>query len=686
MGRSLRFKLVGVVAVVLTCTVLAAAVSVVAAAAARSDVASVESTYMPATRLVGDLHLAAAEYRTDQLAYLAAADQASQSEETAAMAAAQGEVRAALDSLAGLAISADAQRKRGAVQADWQAYLAATAGLASTKKASELTALQSGQAATAYATLDADLDHLSDAVMAGADGATADAGSLMGFLPILMVVGCGLVLIVGGGLAFFLSGRIVNRIGDVNATLTSMSEHCLKNLESGLAGFAANDLTVRVELATRPIENAGIDEVGQMAVATNGMLATIRETMDSYEKARANLSAALGEVHVAAQSVSRTSAEVNDAAQQSGHGSAQIARTIGQVANGASDQARAAGDTAIAVNDLRAVIESVRGGAAETASSVEAQAAAVDQMTRSIRSASRASTDVQALGAAAGEAATNGAQTVRQTVGGMSRIKDAVEGAAVKVTELGAKGEQIGAIVETIDDIAEQTNLLALNAAIEAARAGEQGKGFAVVADEVRKLAERSSRATKEIAALIGEVQQGTDAAVKAMQAGAGEVEAGAELAEQAAGALREIRDAAAARNVVLEDMLAAVVEIRALSADVVRATDSIAEIATETNDSAAQMGSAADTVGVSVESIAAISQENSASAEEVSAATEEMSAQAEEVVASAATLAEMAQGLDELVARFRLQAGDPATAGNVIPRRRASDWQTSATRQVESA
>jgi uncharacterized protein with beta-barrel porin domain len=86
------------------------------------------------------------------------------------------------------------------------------------------------------------------------------------------------------------------------------------------------------------------------------------------------------------------------------------------------------------------------------------------------------------------------------------------------------------------------------------------------------------------------------------------------------------------------------------------------------------------------VESIAAISQENSASAEEVSAATEEMSAQAEEVVASAATLSEMAQGLDELVARFRLQSGDPAVAGNVIPRRRASDWQIPPSGQSETA
>jgi methyl-accepting chemotaxis protein len=269
----------------------------------------------------------------------------------------------------------------------------------------------------------------------------------------------------------------------------------------------------------------------------------------------------------------------------------------------------------------------------------------------------------------------------------MDRIKTSVDATAARVTQLGAKSGQIGAIVETIDDIAEQTNLLALNAAIEAARAGEQGKGFAVVADEVRKLAERSSRATKEIAALIAEVQGETEAAVKAMKAGSREVAAGAELAEQAAGALREISDAAAARNAVLADMLAAVIEIRTLSSDVVQATDGIAQIADETNQSAALMSSAADVVGQSVESIAAISQENSASAEEVSAATEEMSAQAEEVVASAATLAEMAAQLDELVARFRLRSSDARHTGNVIQRRRASDWNAPAdARRVETA
>ena len=137
--------------------------------------------------------------------------------------------------------------------------------------------------------------------------------------------------------------------------------------------------------------------------------------------------------------------------------------------------------------------------------------------------------------------AQSGAAIVRETVEGMNRIADKVRNSATVVERLGARGDQIGEIVATIEDIADQTNLLALNAAIEAARAGEQGRGFAVVADEVRRLAERTTTATKEIGGMIKSIQQETRQAVSAMGEGVKEVEIGTVGAAKSGQALEEI-------------------------------------------------------------------------------------------------------------------------------------------------
>ena len=407
--------------------------------------------------------------------------------------------------------------------------------------------------------------------------------------------------------------------------------------------LAANDLTVQVEPRS---------ERDALGTAFRQMTANLRET--------------IGEVRRASASLAQTSSQVDMAAGQSGSAATQVAMTINQVAAGAGDQARAATETSNAAAELSTVIEQVGSGAAETSRKAAQAARAIDEMTRAIDEATAAADEVGHVAEGAASAAIHGASAVGETVSGMSRIKDAVEGAATKVIELGGKGEQIGAIVEVIDDIAEQTNLLALNAAIEAARAGEQGKGFAVVADEVRKLAERSSRATKEIAALIAEVQAGTQQAVQAMKVGASEVESGAHLADQAGSALDEIRASVEATRTATGRIGGAVRAMTAASAGVVASSDAIAAIADQTNAAASRMMTAASTVARSVESIAAVSEENSAAAEEVSAATEEMSAQAEEVMAAADTLTEMARQLDALVARFRFDdesGADPVRA-----------------------
>jgi len=385
----------------------------------------------------------------------------------------------------------------------------------------------------------------------------------------------------------------------------------------------------------------------------------------------ARLRKMITELGDAATSVADSAGEVNEAATQSELNSSQIAQTINQVAAGAADQARASSDTSAAMVELGLVIEQVGSGAAMTAASVEAQADAISQMAQAIREASTASDEVNSAGVAAGKAADKGAATVRESASGMARIKKAVDTGASVVAGLGAMGSQIGAMVQTIDEIADQTNLLALNAAIEAARAGEQGKGFAVVADEVRKLAEHSRAATKEIATLIAQVQKGTTEAVAAMQVGAREVEAGSVLAERSAVVLEEIALAVAASNAAVARITGAVEAMDAASSNVVSASDTIAAIAQSTNAAASSMNASAFRVNDAIESIAAISEENSASAEEVSSATLQLSEHAVGFVASAGSLRDMSDKLRRLVARWRVPEREETESGE--PRRNAA-------------
>ncbi|MDD5240906.1 MAG: methyl-accepting chemotaxis protein [Sulfuricella sp.] len=225
------------------------------------------------------------------------------------------------------------------------------------------------------------------------------------------------------------------------------------------------------------------------------------------------------------------------------------------------------GETAVAFNafmdKLQAIIREVKANTDEVLSTaaslanVSAQVAAnsrqqsdeaygmatkVEIMTFNIDSVAGQAEQVQAVSAESSNLSTQGSEIIHSAAAEMGKITEAVNESSAIIQDLGQQSNQISAIVNVIKEIADQTNLLALNAAIEAARAGEQGRGFAVVADEVRKLAERTSKSTQEITAMIGKIQHGTAMAISSMEAGVERVSEGASLARQAEDAINQIK------------------------------------------------------------------------------------------------------------------------------------------------
>jgi len=376
---------------------------------------------------------------------------------------------------------------------------------------------------------------------------------------------------------------------------------------------------------------------------------------NAFAQMISNLHQLVSQVANNAAGLGVSAGQLSEIASQAGQAAEQVTQTIQQIATGTAQQTESVNRSQQVVEQVIRAIEGVASGAQEQATAVGKSATIAAQMTSAIDQVA-ANAQAGAQGAAnAAHTARQGAAMVEQTLQGMHAIKTKVGLSAQKVQEMGLRSHQIGAIVETIDDIASQTNLLALNAAIEAARAGEHGKGFAVVADEVRKLAEKSATATKEIGGLIKGIQQTVTEAVQAMDDGAKEVEQGVQRANASGAALADILTAAETVTRQAETIAAAAQQMNTASAELVGAMETVSAIVEENTASTEEMAASSGEVSSSIENIASISQENSAATEEVNAAAEEMSAQVEEVTASAHTLSQMAQSLQALVGEFTL-------------------------------
>ena len=253
---------------------------------------------------------------------------------------------------------------------------------------------------------------------------------------------------------------------------------------------------------------------------------------------------------------------------------------------------------------------------------------------------------------------------------GMDSILSEVKASSEQVQKMGDYSESIGLIVNTIDDIASQTNLLALNAAIEAARAGEHGKGFAVVADEVRKLAERTAASTREIGDLIADVQLTVNKAVASMRRSIDVVSSGVDQAAQAKQVLEHIEAASVSSQEGMGAIQTAMTGMLDLSNELVEAMDTVSAIVEENTAASEEMSANSEEVSIAIDSIASISEENAAATEEVSASVEELSAQVQAVNRTAQSMADMGIALSQMMSGFSVDTETtpehvPSTGGN---------------------
>ena len=415
-------------------------------------------------------------------------------------------------------------------------------------------------------TMGADLGEVQERELADADKALARGEEDMNQAIINMVIACVSIIVIMSLFIFFITKQITSPLQLVIKVCEKLSQ----------GDFRTGGMIGTVERG---------DEFGRMETAVRDMRVTVNELIKK--------------VITSTEQLAASSQELTATAHQSALASEQVAQRVTSSAGAVIEQQK----------DVEEAMESI------------------DNTMRSIENLNRTAAEVTANVTESHKQAQDGSSAIGEAVGKIVSVEEIVNSSTVTVDKLGQRSQEISQIVEAISGIADQTNLLALNAAIEAARAGEHGRGFAVVADEVRKLAEESQNAAKRISGIIGGIQSDTTDAVSSMQKG----------------------------NTAVKEGTASVGQLKTAFDKILEASEAVAEKAHGMSGDLKVVSQDTENVRTRSSKISDNSRQVASDMESVSAAAEEQSAAAEEIASASEALAQLAHGLQTAVGEFKV-------------------------------